>query len=67
MKLTATFSNGHTITRNSKKDYSHAYLVKNQWQTFTGFASSEEKARKSATMQHGTIELVEIVSVTKED
>jgi hypothetical protein len=64
MTYTATFSNGTTISRNSKRNFTHAYIVKNQWNTFTGFASSEESAKKSATMQHGTVEFCEIVAVS---
>ena len=63
MKITATFSNGKTISRNTYKPYSHAYMVTNQWQTFTGFASSESLAKKAANMQYGNIEFLEIVTV----
>lgn len=66
MKYTATFSNGTTISRNSKREFTHAYIVKNQWNTFTGFAGSEELAKKSATMQYGVVEFREIIAVTKD-
>ncbi len=64
MKVTATFSNGKTISRNSKKAYTHAYIVENQWNTFTGFSTSEQAARKAATMKYGTIEFREVVEVS---
>ena len=63
---TATFSNGQTITKNSSRVYTHAYIIKNQWNTHTGFASSEALASKSARMQYGTVEFREIVEVTTE-
>ena len=65
MKYSATFSNGTTISKNSKRNYTHAYIIKNQWNTFTGFAGSEELAKKAARMAHGTVEFVEIVKATE--
>lgn len=65
MKYSATFSNGLTISKNSKRTYTHAYIIKNQWNTFTGFAGSEALAKKGAYMPHGTVEFFEIVTVTK--
>lgn len=38
--LTATFSNGKTISRKTAREYTHAF----QNNLFTGFASSYEKA-----------------------
>ena len=63
MKITATFSNGKTISRNTTKQYTHAYIVENQWNTYTGFSTSEEGAKKAATMKYGTVEFREIVAI----
>lgn len=65
MKITATFSNGKTISRNTTKTLTHAYIVRNQWQTFTGFAGSEMLAKRASASdsKHGQIEFLEIVSV----
>lgn len=62
MKVTATFSNGKTISRNTSKQLAFAYRSENIYQEFTGFAATEELARKAA-MQTGknkplTIEVV---------
>jgi hypothetical protein len=66
MKITATFMNGQTISRKTTMNLTHAYQVKNQWQTFTGFASSEELALKSAKefTKYGTPEHIEIREIT---
>jgi hypothetical protein len=64
MKITATFSNGSTIARNSSKPLTHAYRAVNQWQTFTGFAGSEELARKAA--QYGNPLEIEVVTVNQQ-
>lgn len=64
MKVTATFSNGKTISRNSKKAFTHAYIIENQWNTYTGFSTSEEGAKKACHMKYGTVEFREIVTVT---
>lgn len=61
MKITATFSNGQTITRNTKKTLTHAYQATNKWQTFTGFAGSEELAKKAAN--YGNPHHIEIVNI----
>ena len=61
MKYTASFSNGTTISKNSKRNLTHAYIIKNQWNTFTGFAGSEDLAKKAARMAHGTVNFIEIV------
>lgn len=66
MTYTAKFSDGTTISSNSKRNFTHAYIIKNQWNTHTGFAGSEESAKKSATMQYGVVEFREIVAVTKD-
>ena len=61
MKLTATFSNGQTISRNTTKTLTHAYQAINQWQTFTGFAGSEELAKKAAN--YGNPHHIEIINI----
>lgn len=48
MNLTATFTNGTKITRNSKKSYSFAWVATNKWNTFTGFTSSKKTAESAA-------------------
>ena len=65
MKITATFSNGQTISRDTTKTLTHAYQAVNQWQTFTGFASSEELAKKAAKsdVRYGSIKSIEIIHV----
>jgi hypothetical protein len=62
MKVTATFSNGQTISRNTSKVLTHAYRAVNQWQTFTGFAGSKELAQKAAG--YGKPHTIEIVEIT---
>jgi len=49
MKISATFADGTTISRTTIKPLTHAYKSINIYQTFTGFATSEELARKAAT------------------
>jgi len=49
MKITATFSNGKTISRNTIKPLAFAYRSENIYQEFTGFATTEELARKAAS------------------
>jgi len=61
MKVTVTFSNGQTISRNTTKTLTHAYQAKNQWQTFTGFAGSEELAKKAAS--YGNPHHIEIINI----
>ena len=61
MKIQATFSNGQTISRNTNKTLTHAYQAKNQWNTFTGFAGSEELAKKAAN--YGKPHHIEIVKI----
>ena len=70
MKITATFSTGKTITRNTTKQLTHAYRAVNKWQTFTGFASSQELAHKAASSSASgseskifEIEIVEVVII----
>jgi hypothetical protein len=64
-QLTATFSNGKTISRNSKKAFGFAWFAANVYQTATGFASSLEAARSAARSAFNgcppahTIEVVE--------
>lgn len=67
MKITATFSDGTSISRNTEKNYTHAYVVTNQWQTFTGFASSEMLAKRAAASdcRNGQIKYLEVVAVSK--
>lgn len=47
-QVTATFSNGKTISRDSTKAFAYAYFAQNIYQSFTGFASSEEAAKRAA-------------------
>jgi hypothetical protein len=61
MKVTVTFSNGQTISRNTTKTLTHAYQATNQWQTFTGFAGSEELAKKAAS--YGNPHHIEIINI----
>lgn len=61
MKVTATFSNGQTISRDTTKTLTHAYQAITQWQTFTGFAGSEELAKKAAN--YGNPHHIEIVNI----
>ena len=61
MKVIATFSNGQTISRDTTKPLTHAYQAINQWQTFTGFAGSEELAKKAAN--YGNPHHIEIVNI----
>jgi hypothetical protein len=69
MQITATFSTGKTIQRTTTKTYTHAYWAENIYQGTTGFASSEEKARKAAASAFRgcppahTIEIVEVKTV----
>jgi len=63
MKITAKFTNGQTISRNTTKALAYAYQATNQWQTFTGFANSEELAKKAAN--YGNPHHIEIVKVTE--
>lgn len=46
--IKATFSNGTTITRNTKKAYGFAWIASNDWNTSTGFASSRKSAESAA-------------------
>jgi hypothetical protein len=61
MKVTATFSNGKTISRSTKLTLTHAYIATNQYQSFTGFAGSKELAKKAAS--YGKPHHIEIVNV----
>jgi hypothetical protein len=64
MKITATFSNGQTISRNTIKPLAFAYRSVNIYQEFTGFATTEELARKSARQTGKNKPLtIEIVAV----
>ena len=64
MQITATFSNGKTITRNTKKELAYAYRSVNIYQEFTGFASTEELARKAASQTGKNKALtIEVVAV----
>ena len=46
--IKATFSNGTTITRNSKKQYAYAWIASNKWNTSTGFSSNRQAAESAA-------------------
>lgn len=48
MKVTATFADGTTISRNTSKPLAYAYRSVNIYQVFTGFATTAELARKAA-------------------
>ena len=65
-QITATFSNGKTITRNSKKTFAFAYYAENIYQAHTGFAATADAARRAARSSFNggcppahTIEVVE--------
>jgi hypothetical protein len=65
--ITATFKNGLTITRNSKKNFGFAWYSKNIYQSDTGFASTKEKAKKAARSAFNGVPpaiYVEIVETT---
>jgi hypothetical protein len=64
MKVTATFSNGKTISRNTTKPLAYAYKSVNIYQEFTGFATTKELALKAAnqTGKNKPIE-IEVVEV----
>lgn len=51
---TATFADGATLSRNSKKEFTHAFrstfIVDGNTRSISGFASSELLARKAATV-----------------
>ena len=67
MKISATFKNGKTITRNTKMPLAFAYFSQNKYQSFTGFSATKEGAIKSATsVPKGvpSVEYFEIVEVT---
>jgi hypothetical protein len=65
MKVTATFSNGTTISRNTSKPLAYAYRSVNIYQEFTGFATTAELARKAATQtgSKNKVHTVEVVAV----
>lgn len=52
MKISATFINGQTISRNTSKNLTHAFQANFESEfgsySYTGFAGSEELAIKSA-------------------
>jgi len=64
-KITATFSNGKTISRNSKKAFAFAWYSENIYQANTGFAATADAARRAARSAFNgcppahTIEVVE--------
>ena len=71
MKYTATFSNGKTISRNSKRNYTHAYMV---WcanldgTTYVakyGFSGNEELAKKASILASIYVVKSEVVEVIK--
>lgn len=70
MKVTATFSNGKTISRNSKRNYTHAYMVVSANPNGTtyvsdiGFASSKDLATKASKANSNYVVKSEIVEVT---
>lgn len=65
MQITATFSNGQTISRNTIKPLAYAYRSVNIYQEFTGFATTEELAYKAAkqTGSKNKPIFIEVVSV----
>lgn len=66
MKITATFSNGQTISRNTIKPLAYAYRSVNIYQEFTGFATTEELARKAASQTGKNKALtIEVVAINK--
>ena len=67
MKVTATFSNGKTISRNTIKPLAYAYRSVNIYQEFTGFATTEELARKAANQTGSKNKpiTIEVVAVNK--
>lgn len=67
MKVTATFSNGKTISRNTTRPLAFAYRSENIYQEFTGFATTEELARKAATQtgSKNKVHTIEVVAVNK--
>ena len=65
MKITATFSNGQTISKNTKRTLTHAYQTMFEHDGskyfYTGFAGSKELAQKAASFgKYINIEIVEI-------
>jgi hypothetical protein len=64
MQITATFSNGKTISRNTTKQLAYAYRSVNIYQEFTGFAATAELARKAASQTGKNKPLtIEVVAV----
>ena len=65
MKISATFSNGQTISRNTIKPLAYAYRSVNIYQEFTGFATTKELAIKAANQTGSKNKpiTIEIVSV----
>lgn len=66
MKVTATFSNGQTISRFTIKNLAYAYRSVNIYQEFTGFATTKELALKAAKQTGSknkpiSIEVVEVL------
>lgn len=65
MKVTATFSNGKTISRNTTKPLAYAYKSINIYQEFTGFATTKKLALKAANQTGKNkpiqIEVVEVL------
>lgn len=64
MKVTATFADGTTISRNTSKPLAYAYRSVNIYQVFTGFAATEQLARKAATQtgSKNKVHTIEIVA-----
>jgi hypothetical protein len=65
MKVSATFSNGQTISRNTIKPLAYAYRSVNIYQEFTGFATTKELAIKAANQTGSKNKpiTIEVVSV----
>jgi hypothetical protein len=65
MKVSATFSNGQTISRNTIKPLAYAYRSVNIYQEFTGFAITKELAIKAANQTGSKNKpiTIEVVSV----
>jgi len=68
MKVTATFSNGQTVSKNTKRSLTHAYQTMFEHDgskyTYTGFAGSKELAKKAAGFgNYINIEVVEVQTI----
>ena len=62
--IKATFSSGKTISRNTTRPLDYAYYAVTRYQDFSGFAATEELARKAAAYKSPSF--IEIVKTEKE-